>query len=77
MPNHPFCEEIFPDFQPKAPLAQLEAISSCPKNACHLSKETNNILAATSFPFKTFFSYFLLPLYIKKINVVHLKETKD
>jgi len=24
--NHPFCNEIFPDIQPKPPLAQLEAM---------------------------------------------------
>jgi len=28
--NNPFCRVVFPDIQPKAPLAQLEAISPRP-----------------------------------------------
>ena len=38
MPEHPFTEEIFPNFQPKPPLAQLEAIFSCPM-ACSVAEE--------------------------------------
>ncbi|KAJ7402496.1 hypothetical protein BTVI_85910 [Pitangus sulphuratus] len=30
MPHNPMSEEIHPDVQPEPPLAQLEAISSCP-----------------------------------------------
>jgi len=32
--NNPFCKEVFPDIQPKPPLAQLEAISPHPVT-CH------------------------------------------
>lgn len=28
--HHSFCEEIFPNIQPKSPLVQLEAITSYP-----------------------------------------------
>jgi len=30
MLNNLFCKEVFPDIQPKPPLAQLKAISPCP-----------------------------------------------
>ncbi|PKU28032.1 hypothetical protein llap_21664 [Limosa lapponica baueri] len=37
MLDNPFSEEIFPNIQPEPPLAQVEAISSCPI-ACDLDK---------------------------------------
>jgi len=48
MLDNPFCEEIVPNVQPKLPVMQLEAISSCPI-ASYLGKETNPHLATTSF----------------------------
>lgn len=36
MPEHLFAGEIFPNFQPKPPLAQFEGIFSCPM-ACYLA----------------------------------------
>ncbi|KAK4818594.1 hypothetical protein QYF61_015456 [Mycteria americana] len=48
MLDNPFSEEIFPNIQSKPPLAQLEAISSCPI-ACDLGEETNTHLSTTSF----------------------------
>ncbi|KAJ7423673.1 hypothetical protein BTVI_08992 [Pitangus sulphuratus] len=48
MPNHPFCEEIPPDIQPKPPLAQLKTLSSCPVSGC-LREETKAHLSTTSF----------------------------
>ena len=39
-------EEIFPNIQSKPPLAQLQAISSCPV-ACYLGEKTNTHLATT------------------------------
>ncbi|KAK4831109.1 hypothetical protein QYF61_015412 [Mycteria americana] len=41
-------EEKFPNIQSKPPLAQLEAISSCPIT-CHLGEETDPHLSTTSF----------------------------
>ncbi|KAK4806198.1 hypothetical protein QYF61_001121 [Mycteria americana] len=41
----------FPNIQSKPPLAQLEAISSCPI-ACYLGEETNTHLSTTSFQAK-------------------------
>lgn len=46
--NHPFSEEFHPDVQLEAPLAQLEAISTCPIT-CFLGKETNPLLPIPSF----------------------------
>ncbi|KAK4825536.1 LOW QUALITY PROTEIN: hypothetical protein QYF61_000113 [Mycteria americana] len=46
--DNPFGEDIFPNIQSKPPLAQLEAISSCPI-ACYLQEETDTDLATTSF----------------------------
>ncbi|KAK4816070.1 hypothetical protein QYF61_011294, partial [Mycteria americana] len=46
--DNPFTEEIFPNIQSKPPLAQLEAISSCPIT-CYLGKETDPHLSTTSF----------------------------
>ncbi|PKU29473.1 protein diaphanous hypothetical protein [Limosa lapponica baueri] len=48
MLDNPFSEEIFPNIQSKPPLAQLEAISSCPV-ACHLGDETDLHLTTTCF----------------------------
>ncbi|KAK4832039.1 hypothetical protein QYF61_020554 [Mycteria americana] len=48
MLHNPFAEENFPNTQPKPPLAQLEAFSSCPM-ACYLGEETNTHLTTTSF----------------------------
>ncbi|KAK4820567.1 hypothetical protein QYF61_001630 [Mycteria americana] len=48
MLDNPFSEEKFPNIQAKLPLAQLEAISSCPI-ACYLGEETDPHLSTTSF----------------------------
>ncbi|KAK4818988.1 hypothetical protein QYF61_022819 [Mycteria americana] len=49
--DNPFNKEIFPNIQPKPPLAQLEAISSCP-TASYLGEETDPHLSTTSFQTK-------------------------
>ncbi|KAK4826325.1 hypothetical protein QYF61_007410 [Mycteria americana] len=51
MLDNPFSEVKFPNIQPKPPLAQLEAISSCPIT-CYLGEETNPHLSTTSFQTK-------------------------
>ncbi|KAK4819028.1 hypothetical protein QYF61_024182 [Mycteria americana] len=48
MLDNPFSEVKFPNIQSKTPLAQLEAISSCPI-ACYLGEETDPHLSTTSF----------------------------
>ncbi|KAK4826053.1 hypothetical protein QYF61_004168 [Mycteria americana] len=48
MLDNPFSEEKFPNIQSKPPLAQLEAISSCPI-PCYLGEETDPHLSTTSF----------------------------
>ncbi|KAK4818814.1 hypothetical protein QYF61_019743 [Mycteria americana] len=48
MLDNPFSEEKFPNIQSKPPLAQLEAISSCPIT-CYLGEEINPHLSTTSF----------------------------
>ena len=48
MSDHSFSKEIFPNIKPKSPLAQPEAISSCPI-ASYLGEETNTRLTTTSF----------------------------
>ncbi|KAK4821282.1 hypothetical protein QYF61_017646 [Mycteria americana] len=48
MLDNPLGEEKFPNIQSKPPLAQLEAISSCPI-ACYLGEETDPHLSTTSF----------------------------
>ncbi|NXW34559.1 INVS protein, partial [Phaetusa simplex] len=48
MLNNPFSVKIFPNIQSKSPLAQLEAVSSCPI-ACYLGEETNPHLSTASF----------------------------
>ncbi|KAK4831485.1 hypothetical protein QYF61_017986 [Mycteria americana] len=48
MLDNPLGEEKFPNIQSKPPLAQLEAISSCPI-ACYLGEETDPHLATPSF----------------------------
>ncbi|KAK4819569.1 hypothetical protein QYF61_007080, partial [Mycteria americana] len=48
MLDNPLGEEKFPNIQSKPPLAQLEAISSCPM-ACYLGEETDPHLSTTSF----------------------------
>ena len=48
MLDNPFGEEIFPNIRSKPPLAQLEAVPSCPIT-CYLGEETNTHLATTSF----------------------------
>ncbi|KAK4825513.1 hypothetical protein QYF61_000026, partial [Mycteria americana] len=48
MLDNTFSEDIFPNIQPKPPLAQLEAISSHAITCC-LGEETNTHLATTSF----------------------------
>ncbi|KAK4820818.1 hypothetical protein QYF61_007212, partial [Mycteria americana] len=48
MLDNPFREEKFPNIQSKPPLAQLEAISSCPIT-CYLGEETDPHLSTTSF----------------------------
>ncbi|PKU37700.1 hypothetical protein llap_11996 [Limosa lapponica baueri] len=47
MLGDPFGEEIFHNIPSKPPLAQFQAISSCPI-ACYLGKETNLHLSTTS-----------------------------
>ncbi|KAK4814831.1 hypothetical protein QYF61_027804 [Mycteria americana] len=51
MLDNPFSEEKFPNIQSKPPLAQLEAISSCPIT-CYLGEETDPHLSTTSFQAK-------------------------
>ncbi|KAK4818143.1 hypothetical protein QYF61_006742, partial [Mycteria americana] len=46
--DNPFSEVKFPNIQSKPPLAQLEAISSCPIT-CYLGEETDPHLSTTSF----------------------------
>jgi len=46
--NSPVCKEVFPDTQPKHPLAQLEAISPRPVT-WHQWEETNPALTAITF----------------------------
>ncbi|KAK4832379.1 hypothetical protein QYF61_022234, partial [Mycteria americana] len=48
MLDNPLGEEKFPNIQSKPPLAQLEAISSCPLT-CYLGEETDPHLSTTSF----------------------------
>ncbi|KAK4827707.1 LOW QUALITY PROTEIN: hypothetical protein QYF61_020985 [Mycteria americana] len=48
MLDNPLGEEKFPNIQSKPPLAQLEAISSCPIT-CYLGEETDPYLSTTSF----------------------------
>ncbi|KAK4826112.1 hypothetical protein QYF61_005250 [Mycteria americana] len=48
MLDNPFSEVKFPHIQSKPPLAQLEAISSCPIT-CYLGEETDPHLTTTSF----------------------------
>ncbi|KAK4832495.1 hypothetical protein QYF61_023542 [Mycteria americana] len=48
MLDNPFSEEEFPNIQSKPPLAQLEAISSCPVT-CYLGEETDPHLSTASF----------------------------
>ncbi|KAK4821747.1 hypothetical protein QYF61_000808, partial [Mycteria americana] len=48
MLDNPFSEIKFPNIQSKPPLAQLEAISSCPIT-CYLGEETDPHLTTTSF----------------------------
>ncbi|KAK4818497.1 hypothetical protein QYF61_014227 [Mycteria americana] len=49
--DNPLGEEKFPNIQSKPPLAQLEAISSCPIT-CYLGEETDPHLSTTSFQAK-------------------------
>ncbi|KAK4829526.1 hypothetical protein QYF61_005165 [Mycteria americana] len=51
MLDNPFSEVKFPNTQSKPPLAQLEAISSCPIT-CYLGEETDPHLSTTSFQAK-------------------------
>ncbi|KAK4826170.1 hypothetical protein QYF61_006032 [Mycteria americana] len=51
MLDNPLGEEKFPHIQSKPPLAQLEAISSCPIT-CYLGEETDPHLSTTSFQAK-------------------------
>jgi len=46
--NDPSYKEIFPDFQPKTPLAQREAISPHPV-ICHQWEETKPALTVITF----------------------------
>ena len=47
VPDNSFCEDIFPNVQPKPPLMQLEAIASHPI-AGYLGEETNTRLTTLS-----------------------------
>ncbi|KAK4823486.1 hypothetical protein QYF61_002550 [Mycteria americana] len=49
--NNPYSEVKFPNIQSKPPLAQLEAISSCPIT-CYMAEETDPHLTTTSFQAK-------------------------
>ncbi|KAK4828439.1 hypothetical protein QYF61_026596 [Mycteria americana] len=51
MLDNPSSEVKFPNIQPKPPLVQLEAISSCPITCC-LGEETDPHLSTTSFQAK-------------------------
>ncbi|KAK4826133.1 hypothetical protein QYF61_005285 [Mycteria americana] len=51
MLDNPLGEEKFPNIQSKPPLAQLEAISSCPITS-YLGEETDTHLSTTSFQAK-------------------------
>ncbi|KAK4813970.1 hypothetical protein QYF61_003704 [Mycteria americana] len=51
MLDNPLGEEKFPNIQSKPPLAQLEAISSCPIT-CYLGEETDPHLSTASFQAK-------------------------
>ncbi|KAK4824024.1 hypothetical protein QYF61_009615 [Mycteria americana] len=62
MLENPFSEGKFPNIQSKPPLAQLEAISSCPIT-CYLGEETDPHLSTTSFQAKQ--SQFPQPLLIR------------
>lgn len=46
VPNHAFCEELFPNVQPKLPLVQSKTVSSCPVTGAW---ENNPYLATPSF----------------------------
>ncbi|KAK4821381.1 hypothetical protein QYF61_018919 [Mycteria americana] len=46
--DNPFSKEFFPNIQSKPPLAQLEAVSSCPIT-CYLGEETDPHLSTPSF----------------------------
>lgn len=48
VPRYPFCENILFNTQSKPSLVQLTTVSSR-RITCHLSKETNTILTASSF----------------------------
>jgi len=48
MLHNSFSEEIFPNIQPKPPLAQLQAIASHPITS-YLGEETNTHLITTAF----------------------------
>lgn len=48
MHDNPFLEEILSDIQPEPPLAQLEALSSCPVPCC-LGEGTDTHLATPAF----------------------------
>ena len=48
MPDYPLSEEIVPNIQPKPPLSQPEAVSSCPI-PCSLGAEPSHLLAPFSF----------------------------
>ncbi|KAK4828781.1 hypothetical protein QYF61_000806 [Mycteria americana] len=64
MLDNPFSEVKFPNIQSKPPLAQLEAISSCPIT-CYLGEETDPHLSTTSFQAKQ--SQFPQPLLIRLV----------
>ncbi|KAK4829515.1 hypothetical protein QYF61_005154 [Mycteria americana] len=62
MLDNPLGEEKFPNILSKPPLAQLEAISSCPIT-CYLGEETDPHLSTTSFQAKQ--SQFPQPLLLR------------
>ena len=46
MPHHSSGEEIFPNMQPESPMAQLEAIPSCPITS-YMEEEADPHLSTT------------------------------
>ncbi|KAK4824096.1 hypothetical protein QYF61_010616 [Mycteria americana] len=72
MLDNPLGEVKFPNIQSKPPLAQLEAISSCPIT-CYLGEETDPHLSTTSFQAKQplFPQPLLIRLVLQTLHQLH------
>ncbi|KAK4814531.1 hypothetical protein QYF61_022020 [Mycteria americana] len=72
MLGNPFSEVKFPNIQSKPPLAQPEAISSCPIT-CYLGEETDPHLSTTSFQAKQpqFPQLLLIRLVLQTLHQLH------